>query len=282
MLVGCSSTTRRQTAAHRALADIEQRIGGRLGLYAVATDNAEGLSHRENERFAMCSTFKWALVAAVLSKVERGELTLAQDVEYGEKDLLEYAPVTRQHVGRAHMTIRELAEAAVILSDNTAANLLLDHIGGPAGLTRFLRDHGDGVTRLDRNEPMLNTNEAGDLRDTTSPRAMVSTMQTLLTTSALAPDSRELLLGWMIASRTGSERIRAGLPVTWRAADKTGTGMHGAVNDVAITWPPNHAPILIAVYMSGSGLPQSKLNSAHGEIGRIVAAQLGAKHFLDG
>jgi beta-lactamase class A len=277
VFLGCARQTPRSTDASSALAEIERRIGGRLGVYAIAGDSGAVLSHRPNERFAMCSTFKWALCAAILSKVDQGELKLAQEIAFGEKDLLEYAPVTRRNVGRGRMSIGELAEAAVTLSDNTAANLLLNCVGGPPGFTQFLRDHGDGVTRLDRDEPKLNTNDPGDPRDTTSPQAMVSTMRSLLTTSVLAPVSRELLLGWMIASTTGLERIRKGLPKSWRAGDKTGTGNHGAVNDVAIAWPPTRAPVLVAAYLSESVSPPSTLYFAHQEIGRIVAAELVAK-----
>jgi beta-lactamase class A len=280
-MVGCTKTTR-SPDANRALADIEAHIGGRLGVYALATDSGAVLSHRGSERFALCSTFKWALVAAVLTKVDQGKLRLAQEFEYGPKDLLEYAPVTRKNVGRGRMTLQDLAEAAVTVSDNTAANLLLDRVGGPPGLARFLRDHGDTITRLDRNEPTLNTNLPGDPRDTTSPQAMVSTMRVLLTTSVLSTASRERLLGWMIASRTGAERIRAGLPPTWRTGDKSGTCEHGAVNDVAIAWPPNRAPVLIAVYMSGSGSFSSTLFAAHADVGRIVASELGVKGSLPG
>jgi beta-lactamase class A len=255
-------------------AGIEARIGGRLGVYVLATDSGASLSHRPSERFAMCSTFKWALVAAVLAASEQGKLALTEEVTYGAADLLEYAPVTREHASEGHMTIRELAEAAITVSDNTAANLLLRRIGGPAGLTSFLREHGDTVTRLDRDEPMLNTNFAADPRDTTSPEAMVRTLRRLLLASVLSPVSRELLLGWMVASRTGAERIRAGLPGNWRVGDKTGTGSNGACNDVAAARPPNRGAILIAVYMDGSSASVATLSAAHADVGRIVSTWL--------
>jgi beta-lactamase class A len=178
-------------------------------------------------------------------------------------------------VNEGRMTIRELAEASVTVSDNTAANLLLDRVGGPAGLTEFLRAHGDNTTRLDRNEPLLNLNDPGDQRDTTSPRSMVESMRSVLLGSVLSPASREHLLSWMVASRTGTERIRAGLPKTWRAGDKTGTGNRGAFNDVAILWPPNSTPILVAVYMSDSTSSPSELSAAHAQIGRLVASRVG-------
>ncbi len=261
----------------QALAQLEKDIGGRVGVCAVATDSGRTLAHRADERFAMCSTFKWILAAAILAKVDRQELKLDQRLTYTEKDLLEYAPFTGKNVARGGLTIRELTEATITVSDNTAANLLLARVGGPAGLTRFLREHGDLTTRLDRTEPMLNTNLDGDPRDTTSPRAMVSTLRSLLLGEALQPKSREQLVSWMVASTTGATRLRAGLPKTWRVADKTGSGERGAVNDVAVAWPPQRGPILIAVYLSGSGFLTftSTLCAAHAEVGRIVAANLG-------
>lgn len=274
-VVACTLKSKSVAHSDQALAEIEDHIGGRLGVYALATDSGVSMSYRENERFALCSTFKWALVAYVLQKIDKNQLTLEQEIGYTTGDLLEYAPVTRKNVGRGRMTVRELAEAAVTMSDNTAANLLLQCVDGPAGLTRFFRSQGDSVTRLDRNEPMLNANIRGDTRDTTSPKAMVTLMRAVLTTTVLSPGSQELLLGWMCASQTGMQRVRAGLPSTWRAGDKTGTGDHGAVNDVIIAWPPNRAPVLIAVYMSESWSFQSTLLSAHRDIGRILGVRLG-------
>src|SRR5688572_12752271 len=160
------------SVAVRSLPEIEASVGGRLGVFAVDTATGRQLFHRADERFAMASTFKWVLAAAVLASIGKGELSWDQPVPYGASDLLEYAPVARQHVDEGEMTVEALAEAIIVLSDNTAANLLLAKVGGPAGLTKFIRANGDPITRLDRDEPMLNTNLADDPRDTTSPRAM--------------------------------------------------------------------------------------------------------------
>jgi beta-lactamase class A len=254
-----------------ALARLEQRIGGRVGVCALDSGTGACIEHRADERFAMCSTFKWALAAAVLSRVDRSALALEQPMPYGERDLLSYAPVTREHVAEGRMTIGALARAAVVVSDNTAANLLLAQIGGPPGFTRFFRELGDDVTRLDRNEPTLNANQAGDVRDTTSPRAMAQTMRSVLTGTVLSQAGRERLIGWLVDCQTGLSRLRAGLPASWRAGDKTGAGGNGACNDVAIAWPPKAAPWLIASYLSESSARPADLNAAHAEIGRIVA-----------
>jgi beta-lactamase class A len=168
------------------------------------------------------------------------------------------------------MTIDALSEAIIAVSDNTAANLLLARIGGPVALTEQLRRWGDDKTRLDRNEPSLNTNIVGDPRDTTTPAAMTALMQTILMGDALSNGSRDQLIRWLKNCRTGMSRIRAGIPRDWDAGDKTGTGANGAVNDLAILWPPNRAPILVAIYMSGSRVESEKLNAGHARIGEWV------------
>lgn len=252
-------------------AAIERRVGGRLGVYALDTGSGRALSHRPDERFAMCSTFKWLLAAAVLARVDDGRLSLDERVSYGPEDLIEHAPVTGAHVGEGGLTIGALTEAIVTVSDNTAANLLLEKTGGPAGLTQYARSLGDPVTRLDRRELELNTNHPGDPRDTTSPRAMVRLMQEVLVGDALSPASRERLLGWLRAAETGKRRLRAGLPRDWLVGDKTGSGGRGSVNDVAIAVPPGRAPILIAAYMSGSTSTFEALEAGHAEVGGWVA-----------
>jgi beta-lactamase class A len=258
-----------------SLAEIESSVGGRVGVFAVDTGTGRTLAQREGERFAMCSTFKWALAAAVLKMVDRSEITLGQRVPYSKADLLDYAPVTTEHLADGAMSIEALAHAAVTVSDNTAANLLLAKAGGPAGLTGFFRALGDDVTRLDRNEPTLNANDPGDVRDTTSPRAMVGAMRAVLCGEELSRPSRERLLSWMRACETGRRRFRAGLPAGWWVGDKTGTGSHGACNDVAIAVPPGRAPILVAAYLSDSEAGAAQLEAAHAALARLVAAKLG-------
>jgi len=262
------------TAGHPALDEIESRVGGRVGLLAIATDSGKTLAHRQDERFALCSTFKWVLAAAVLAQVDEKRLGLEQEISYSPGEIIDFSPITSRQAQQGHLSVAELARAAVVTSDNTAANLLLARVGGPAGLTSFLRAHGDEVTRLDRNEPTLNTNLPGDPRDTTSPRAMVATLRRFLTTEALSVASRKRLVEWMISCETGRDRLRAGLPQHWRVGDKTGAGERGAVNDVAIAWPSNRGPILVAAYMSDSNSSLPFLNAAHAELGRLVAREL--------
>jgi beta-lactamase class A len=251
--------------------DLEGQLGGRIGVAAIDTGSGARLQHRGDERFAMCSTFKWMLAAAVLAQHDHSGGILGQQLSYGAKDLLAHSPVTRRHVAEGSLPIAELCKAAVETSDNTAANTLLKFIGGPAALTRYLRTIGDVTTRLDRVEPSLNTNLPGDPRDTTTPNAMIATMQTILAGTALSAASRDMLLTWLKNCQTGLQRLRAGLPPTWTAGDKTGSGEHGAANDNAIIWPPRRPPILVAAYLSDSPSSQDTLDAAHARIGAIVA-----------
>lgn len=275
----------------RAMHAIEQRIGGRIGVATLNTAVSDGLDflgYRSNERFAMCSTFKWLLAAHMLWMGDRQPDFLQSRVLYNEADLLEHAPVAREHIsdgplGRmGEMTVEQMCEAIVEVSDNTCANALLRGAAmGPEGFTRFLRSTGDGVTRLDRYELELNEVPPGDERDTTTPDIMARNLRSFLLAhvelgaAPLSQSSREKLIGWMIESPTGRERLRAGLPSDWRVGDKTGTwnGATNATNDVAIAWPPGRAPIVIASYLSASTVEPRDRNAAHAEIARIVAEQ---------
>ncbi len=272
-VAGCHQTPA-QAPLSPALAEIEQAIGGRLGVCAIDTATGKELHHRADERFAMCSTFKWVLAAAVLQRVDRGVLSLQQRVTFGEPDLLEYAPVTRKNLTNGFMTVEALAEAIITLSDNTAANLLLPIVDGPAGLTKFMRDSGDSVTRLDRNEPLLNTNDPGDPRDTTTPRAMAHLMRRLLCDPGFPEPQRARLISWLRASETGKNRLRAGFPPDWIVGDKTGSGQHNAINDVAIAVPPGRAPVLVAAYLSGASSTKAALEAAHARVANVVVREL--------
>ena len=191
----------------------------------------------------MCSTFKVLAVAAVLKRVDEKKEKLERFVRYTESQLLEYAPVTRQHVKEGGMTLDALCAAAITQSDNTAANLLLESIGGPKGWTEFARSLGDNSSRLDRMEPDLNTAiMPGDDRDTTTPAAMAAELQRLFTSDVLSEESRTRLENWMIANQTGSKMIRASVPADWQVGDKTGRSGKGQSNDIAILRRPNGGP----------------------------------------
>jgi len=252
------------------LREIEQKSGGRLGVAILDTASSATLTHRADERFPMCSTFKLLAAAAALARVDRKDDALDRRISFGKDDLLEYAPVTTARVREGAMTLGELCEAAITISDNTAANLILATLGGPAGLTAYARSIGDELTRLDRTEPTLNEAIPGDVRDTTTPAAMLNNLKQLLLGKALSPALRDTLTAWLVANKTGDARVRAGVPAGWRVGDKTGSGNHGTTNDVAIVWPNRRAPILIAAYLTETAVESALRDGAIADVARIV------------
>lgn len=257
-----------------ALADMCARLeagsGGRLGVGVLDTASGRMIGHRLDERFPMCSTFKVLAAGLVLARVDRKQENLDRRLSYAKLDLVTYSPATEKHVEDG-MTIAELCEAAITLSDNTAANLLLASFGGPAGLTAFARSLGDETTRLDRIETELNEALPGDPRDTTSPRAMAQTLRALTLGDALSATSREQLITWLKANTTGGTRLRAGVPSGWVVADKTGTGDNGTANDVAVLWPPQRAPLIVTVYLTGATVVRDQQNKIIADVGAAVA-----------
>ncbi|MBB5113730.1 beta-lactamase class A [Micromonospora echinospora] len=229
------------------LAALERRFGARIGVYAVDTGTGRTLAHRADERFAYASTCKALAAGAVLAATSDADRDRV--LRYRRADLVAHSPVTERHVDTG-IALRDAAEAAVRHSDNTAGNLLFDALGGPAGFERALRDVGDRVTRPVRTEPELNAATPGDTRDTSTPRALVGSLRAYTLGEALPPADRDLLLGWMRASTTGSGLVRAGVPAGWQVADKSGTGGYGTRNDIAVVWPPDGAPIVLAVLTS--------------------------------
>jgi beta-lactamase class A len=256
------------------IAAIEKRTGARIGVAAVDTGSDKRLDYRSEERFPLCSTFKFLAAAAVLKRVDDGKEKLDRLVSYEAKDILEYAPVTKAHLKDGGMTLGALCAAAIEQSDNTAGNLLLDTIGGPAGLTNFVRSIGDETTRLDRKEPELNSAIPGDERDTTSSTAMCADMQRLVLGNALSESSRHQLEDWLQHNETGALLIRAGVPKTWTVGDKTGRCGNGATNDVAIIRPPGRTPIVVAIYTIGSTASADDRVAIVAEAARVVTESL--------
>ncbi len=261
----------RVTQAADRLAALEKTAGGRLGVAVLDTGSGAKLLHRADERFPMCSTFKLLASAAVLKRVDLGLDVLERFIPYGQTELLDYAPVTKAHLASGGMTLGDLCAAAIGWSDNTAANLILNAIGGPAGFTEFARSIGDSITRLDRDEPALNTAIPGDPRDTTSPLAMARDLQTVLIGVVLSEASRKQLEDWLIADKVGDRRLRAGLPADWGIGDKTGSGDHGTANTIAILRPPGRAPLIAAVYCTEGQEAMDARNAVHAEVAKIIA-----------
>ncbi|WP_425501035.1 class A beta-lactamase [Skermanella pratensis] len=258
------------------LTEVERRLGARFGADILDTESGRRWAHRAEERFPLCSTFKAIACGAVLAKVDAGREDLERRIRFEAGDVVTYSPVTQDRVGGDGMTLAEICEAAMTRSDNTAGNIILDSLGGPAGVTEFARSLGDTVTRLDRWETDLNEATPGDPRDTTSPAAMVANLESLVLGDTLSRPSRDRLTAWLVSNKTGDAKLRAGLPKDWRIGDKTGGGDHGTMNDVAVIWPPGRKPVIVSIYMTETKASFDDRNAAIAEIGRALRTTLGA------
>ncbi|TCJ77964.1 UNVERIFIED_ORG: beta-lactamase class A [Bacillus cereus] len=234
-------------ATYKDFSQLEKKFDARLGVYAIDTGTNQTISYRSNERFAFASTYK-ALAAGVLLQKNSIE-KLNEVVTYTKEDLVDYSPVTEKHVDTG-MTLGEIAEAAVRYSDNTAGNILFHKIGGPKGYEKALRQIGDRVTMSDRLETELNEAIPGDNRDTSTAKAIATNLKDFTVGNALPDQKRNILTDWMRGNATGDKLIRAGVPKDWIVGDKSGAGSYGTRNDIAIVWPPNRAPIIIAILSS--------------------------------
>lgn len=279
-LWGCASSSRafgEEAATRRwtdTLAGIERTAQGRLGVAMLDTGSGLALGWRQDERFAMASTFKAVLAGWMLALVDQGRERLDARVHYAKADVVAYSPVSGARAGDGGgLTVGELCAATVSLSDNTAANVLLARHGGPAAFTAFVRSLGDQVTRLDRTEPALNEAAVGDPRDTTTPQAMLQTLQKLVLGDALTPASRAWLQRWLVETSTGDKRLRAGVP-GWKVGDKTGTASDsGTANDIAVLWPPGGgAPVVVTCYLTRSKASPEQRDAAIAQVARAVVA----------
>jgi len=271
LAAACAARAPRHADAQERLAAIESGFDGRLGLFALDTADGATLAHRGEERFPLCSTFKLVAAAALLARSTAEPSLLAERVRYTRAELVTNSPVTQEHMA-AGMTYAELSAAALQYSDNTAANLMLRRLGGPAGLTAYARSVGDTVFRLDRWETELNTAIPGDPRDTTTPAAMAQTVRRLVLDDALPAPQRAQLEAWLRGNTTGATRIRAGVPPSWAVGDKTGAGDYGTNNDVGVLWPPGRAPVVLAVYTTQRRPDAKARNDVIAEAARVVAA----------
>ena len=260
------------------LVAIERASLGRLGVNILDTATGASFGHRADERFLMCSTFKLLAAALVLQRVDRGQESLDRRIVFGPGDLLPHSPVTEQHVGGAGMTLGELCAATLTTSDNAAANLILASYGGPRAFTAFARELGDTVTRLDRTEPALNTWRDA-ISDTTSPRAMLASLQRVALGNALSAASRDTLQRWLRANTTGKARLEAGLPAGWSIGDKTGStdndGFGATTNDIAVVWPPGRAPLLVTAYLTRSSAGSEARNATLAQVGALLPMVIG-------
>jgi len=258
----------------RVVEDASERLSARIGVAVIDTETGKRWSARGEQRFPTNSTFKAFLCAALLNRGDKGTADPDREVTIRHSDIVSYSPVTEKRVGGAPVSLRELCAITVTVSDNAAANLVLKEIGGPEGLTAYLRGIGDDVTRADRWEPDSNTGTPGDDRDTTSPTAAAETLQKLVLGDALSVETRRELTDWLIGNKVGDATLRAGLPKDWRIADKTGAGANGSRSNIAVIWPEGREPVVIAVYITATQASFDDRNRTIARIGRALAESL--------
>ncbi|MFS0557008.1 BBI family class A beta-lactamase [Brevibacillus sp. 179-C9.3 HS] len=253
-LTGCSSTetplAKTETppsAMDQKFAALENKFDARLGVYAIDTDTNLAVAYRHDERFAFASTYKALAAGALLHQKSLEELDKV--ISYTKDDLVTYSPITEKHVATG-MTLREVADAAIRYSDNTAGNLLFKELGGPKGFESALRQIGDSVTTSERYETELNEAKPEDIRDTSTPKALATSLRAYTVGDVLSSDKQKILTEWLQGNTTGDKLIRAGVPKDWKVGDKTGAASYGTRNDIGIIWPPNKKPIVIAVLSS--------------------------------
>ncbi|HDR7689153.1 class A beta-lactamase [Bacillus cereus group sp. N11] len=258
-LIGCSNSNtqsespkqtnqanqiKQENTGNQSFAKLEKEYDAKLGIYALDTGTNQTVAYHSDNRFAFASTSKSLAVGALLRK--NSLEALDQRITYTHEDLSNYNPITEKHVDTG-MTLKELADASVRYSDSTAHNLILKQLGGPSAFEKILREMGDTVTTSERFEPELNEVHPGETHDTSTPEAIAKTLQSFTLGTALPIEKRELLVDWMKRNTTGDKLIRAGVPKGWEVADKTGAGSYGTRNDIAIIWPPNKKPIVLAI-----------------------------------
>lgn len=255
----------------QVLGDIQQAAGGRLGVAVVGSDGKLALSYNAEQTFALCSTFKLPLAGLIFQRIDNGQETPSRALYYTADAILDYAPVAKRYLATGYMTVLEAVQAAVQFSDNTAANLLLESIGGPTALTQFFRALGDSRSHLDRIEPMLNTNVPNDPRDTTTPAAMASTVAKLVFGDVLTSKSRQDLQRLLTGNTTGDKTIRTGMPGHWVTGDKTGSCDNGGRNDIAFVIPTNSPPFALAIYTSNASATAQQRDEVIVSVAWVVA-----------
>ncbi|WP_420851325.1 class A beta-lactamase [Parashewanella hymeniacidonis] len=248
---------------------IETEIAGRLGVAILDSSNGTTWSYRGDERFPLMSTFKVLACAKMFSDIEAGQLNKSETTIIKSDDLITWSPITKKLINK-QITVFDACKATMLTSDNTAANIVLEHIGGSSSLTKYLRKLGDPVTRLDRTEPDLNSASPGDVRDTSTPNAMVNTVNKLLYSRTLSLASRQYLSTWMQKNRLSTALLRSTLPADWHIADRTGAGNNGSRGIVASIWKGDRSPLIISIYLTETNLSLKDRNKAVASIGRVI------------
>ncbi len=257
----------------RLLAEVERiegRLDARVGFAAHDLETGQRWEYNADQLFAMSSTFKTLACASLLQRVDEGSEQLERRVKVSASDIVTYSPVTESYVDNREISLFELCEATMTTSDNTAANLILQAIGGPQAVTEFVRGLGDSVTRLDRWETELNEAVPSDERDTTTPNAMVNNLEHLLVGNGLSAHSKNQLREWLVSNEVADGLFRSRIPDEWIIGDRTGAGGFGSRSITAVMWPPQREPIIVAFYITETDASFEDRNAAIAEVGSVI------------
>lgn len=238
----------KSSEAQEQLKKLENSFDGKIGIYAINTNNNQIIAYRADERFPVQSTMKLIGVATLLKQSQTDKDLLQKKINYSENDLISWHPITGKYV-KTGMTLEALAEAAMSYSDNSAINFIMRTLGGPKVVTDFAHSIGNKSFNVACYDGDLNSNPKS-IKDTATPKDMAISVQKLTLGNVLTPSQRTILLTWMRNNTTGYKRIRAGVPIGWTVAEKTGGGLgsYGIANDIGILWSPLCKPIILAIY----------------------------------
>lgn len=263
------------SAVNSAIEHAKKQLGAKVGVSVLDGKGEQLFSYNSDQRFPLMSTFKTLACAKLLhdNQINNGMMDKVYPIKADA--ILEYAPVFKDKVG-TEVSLKEACFATMTTSDNSAANLVLSHIGGPAGVTKFLIDNGDNVTRLDRIEPLLNEAIPGDKRDTTTPYAMNKTITNLVLGNALNDTSKQQLNDWMKANKVSNGLLRSVLPKGWEIADRSGAGGHGSRGITAVVWNEQQQPLVISIYLTGTKASIPERDKEIAQIGQAILQQFGA------
>lgn len=248
----------------------EEKLNARIGIAVIDKESGMTWSYRGDEAFPINSTHKAYLCAALLEKVDQKKLALSDRTTLSKRDLVTYSPITEKLLPPQTASNAQLCEAAVSYSDNTAANKVLETIGGVAGFNGFMRSIGDQKTRLDRKEPELNEGTPGDPRDTTTPVAAVRSLDQIFFSDVLSQRSKAELKTWMINDKVAADLLRKTMPSGWGIADKTGAGGYGSRSIVAVVYPSGKKPLLVSIYITNTKATIGESNAAIARMGSIL------------
>ncbi|MDX5979465.1 class A beta-lactamase [Vreelandella alkaliphila] len=249
---------------------IERQLDARVGFAAYDLETGQRWEYNADQLFAMSSTFKTLACAALLQRVDEGNEQLERRVKVSASDIVTYSPVTEAYADNREISLFELCEATMTTSDNTAANLILQAIGGPQAVTEFVRELGDSVTRLDRWETELNEAAPHDERDTSTPNAMVSNLEKLVVGNALSSQSKNQLREWLVNNEVADGLFRSQMPDEWVIGDRTGAGGFGSRSITAVIWPPEREPTIVAFYITETDASFEERNTAIAELGSVI------------